>query len=133
MRLPASSSPNAVNNSSACTTKRLQPTLAIGQHCSLNRWIQTALSNSKNAVSFSSACTTKRFPSSRCASTIQIVRPLQSCAETQPQLQPDLRDAGHGGLVGDIMAGSRVIRQSIEVAPATIAHRHPSVRLLRRR
>ncbi len=44
----------------------------------------------QNAVSFSSACTTKRFPSSRCASTIQIVRPLESIAETQPQLQPAL-------------------------------------------
>jgi hypothetical protein len=31
--------------------------------------------NSTNAVSFSSACTTKRFPSPRCASAIQIVRP----------------------------------------------------------
>jgi hypothetical protein len=31
-------------------------------------------SGSGNAVNFSSACTTKRFPSSRCASTIQIVR-----------------------------------------------------------
>ena len=28
------------------------------------------------------------FPSSRWASAIQIVRPLQSTAETQPQLQP---------------------------------------------
>ena len=36
------------------------------------------------------ACTTKRFPSSRCASAIQIVRPLESIAETQPQLQPVL-------------------------------------------
>ena len=44
----------------------------------------------ENAVSFSSARTTKRFPSSRCASTIQIVRPLESIAETQPQLQPAL-------------------------------------------
>jgi len=35
-----------------------------GQHCSLNRWIQTALSNSKNAVSYSSAGITKRFPRS---------------------------------------------------------------------
>jgi|SRR5882724_1220496 len=43
-----------------------------------------------NAVSFSSACTTKRFPSSRCASAIQIVRPLESIAETQAQLQPAL-------------------------------------------
>ena len=35
----------------------------------------------------SSARTTKRFPSSRCASAIQIVRPLESIAETQPQLR----------------------------------------------
>ena len=32
-----------------------------GQHCSLNRWIQTALSNSKTQSGFSSARTTKRF------------------------------------------------------------------------
>jgi hypothetical protein len=50
----------------------------------------TADLSSKNAVSFSSARTTKRFPSSRCASTIQIVRPLESIAETQPQLHPAL-------------------------------------------
>jgi hypothetical protein len=36
---------------------------------------RVATSSSTNAVSLSSACTTKRFPSSRCASTIQIVRP----------------------------------------------------------
>ena len=47
-----------------------------------------ALCSSTNAVSISSACTIKRFPSPRCASTIQIVRPLESIAETQPQLQP---------------------------------------------
>ena len=47
-------------------------------------------SSSTNAVNFSSARTTKRFPSSRCASTIQIVRPSRSRAETQPQLQPAL-------------------------------------------
>src|SRR4029453_9438660 len=41
--------------------------------------------SSINAASFSSACTTKRFPSSRCASAIQIVRLLESIAETQPQ------------------------------------------------
>ena len=29
-------------------------------------------------------------PSSRCASAIQIVRPLESIAETQPKLQPAL-------------------------------------------
>jgi hypothetical protein len=32
------------------------------------------------------ACTTNRFPSSRCASAIQIVRHSESIAETQPQL-----------------------------------------------
>jgi hypothetical protein len=42
-------------------------------------------SSSTNAVSFSSACTTKRFPSPRCASAVQIVRPLESITETQPQ------------------------------------------------
>src|SRR6266853_4153862 len=31
-----------------------------------------------------------RRPSPRCASAIQIVRPLESIAETQPQLQPAL-------------------------------------------
>ena len=35
-------------------------------------------SSSRNAVSFSSARTTKRFPSSRCASAIQIVRHSRS-------------------------------------------------------
>src|SRR5438093_12375618 len=30
----------------------------------------------------------RRFPSSRCASTIQTVRPQESTTETQPQLQP---------------------------------------------
>ena len=32
----------------------------------------------------------KRFPSSRCASAIQIVRPLELIAETQPQRHPAL-------------------------------------------
>ena len=35
---------------------------------------QIADSSSRNAVNFSSACTMKRFPSSQCASAIQIVR-----------------------------------------------------------
>src|SRR5882762_4390926 len=39
---------------------------------------------------FGDATATKRLPSSRCASKIQIVRPLESIAEAQPQLQPDL-------------------------------------------
>ena len=38
----------------------------------------------------SSACTMKRLPSPRCASTIQIVRPSESRAETQPKLHPAL-------------------------------------------
>src|SRR5205823_5576488 len=49
-------------------------------------------SSSRNAVSFSSARTTNRFPSPRCASTIQIVRPLESRAETQPQLPTGFAD-----------------------------------------
>ena len=44
----------------------------------------------ENVVSFSSAVTLNLFPLSRCASAIQIVRPLESRAETQPQLQPAL-------------------------------------------
>src|SRR5438876_9277991 len=44
----------------------------------------------RKAVNFSSARTTKCFPSPRCASAIQIVRPLQSTVETEPQLQPAL-------------------------------------------
>src|SRR5215468_1474509 len=47
-------------------------------------------SSSRNAVSFSSARTTYRSPSSRYASAIQIVRRLESTADTQPQLQPAL-------------------------------------------
>jgi hypothetical protein len=51
---------------------------------------RVADSSSTNAVNFSSARTTKRFPLSRCASAIQIVRPLESIAEMQPQLKPAL-------------------------------------------
>ena len=57
---------------------------------SVNAILPMADSSSRNAVSFSSARTTKRLPSSRRASTIQIVRPSESTAETQPQLQPAL-------------------------------------------
>ena len=49
-----------------------------------------ALCSSRNAVSFSSAHTTKRFPSPGYASAIQIVRPRESKADTQPQLHPAL-------------------------------------------
>lgn len=48
------------------------------------------LCSSKNAVSFSSERTIKRLPSPRCASTIPIVRPWGSTADTQPKLQPAL-------------------------------------------
>ena len=58
---------------------------------------QIADSSSINAVSFSSACTTKRFPS-RCASAIQIVRPLESIAATQPQTP-----TGFAGVVSDYL------------------------------
>jgi hypothetical protein len=52
--------------------------------------LRSAIADSSwiNAVSFSSARATKRVPLSRCASTIHIVRPSQSTAETQPKLQP---------------------------------------------
>jgi hypothetical protein len=46
---------------------------------------RVADSSCRNAVNFSSARTTKRFPSSRCASATQIVRPSESNAETQPK------------------------------------------------
>jgi hypothetical protein len=59
------------------------------RHC-IHRELVNCTSSSRNAVSFSCARTTKRFASSRCASAIQIVRPRQSIAETQPQLQPAL-------------------------------------------
>src|SRR6266480_6524412 len=45
---------------------------------------------SLQTVILSSARTTKRFPSPRCASAIQIVRPSRSTAETQPKLHPAL-------------------------------------------
>src|SRR5437016_98543 len=61
----------------------------IGPRPTLRRIQISGYSNSTNAVSFSSACTTKRFPSPRCASAIQIVRRLESIAETQPRLQPE--------------------------------------------
>jgi hypothetical protein len=48
------------------------------------------LSSSRNALSISSERTTNLFPSPRCASTIQSVRPSESTAETHPKLQPAL-------------------------------------------
>ncbi len=46
-----------------------------------------AASSSIKAVSFPSACTTKRFPSPRCASAIQIVRPQGSTVTQINELQ----------------------------------------------
>jgi hypothetical protein len=63
-----------------------------GHGCStsfVRRWVEIIRASSRNAVSFSSARTTNLFPSSRCASAIQMVRPSAFTAETQPQLQPD--------------------------------------------
>ena len=56
---------------------------------SLSRESPQARIAASSSVNFSSARTTKRFPS-RCGSAIQIVRPSQPSAETQPQLQPAL-------------------------------------------
>src|SRR5438034_5911161 len=59
----------------------------------IKMWPRIADSSSRNAVSFSSARTTKCFPS-RCASTIRIVRPSESTAETHLALAHtiDVRD-----------------------------------------
>src|SRR4029450_13287647 len=43
--------------------------------------------SSANALNLSSVRTTKCFPSPRSPSAIQIVRPLESIADTQPQLR----------------------------------------------
>jgi hypothetical protein len=49
---------------------------------------RVAASSSRKAVNFSFARTTKRWPSPRCGSATQTIRPLESTAETQPKLQP---------------------------------------------
>jgi hypothetical protein len=62
----------------------------ISPACQLNSpQARIADSSSTNAVNFSSARTTKRFPS-RCASTVNIVCPLEFTPDTQPQLRPAL-------------------------------------------
>ena len=63
-------------------------------------------SSATNAVSLFIACTTNRFPSSRCASAIQIVRPSESIAETQPKLEPAL-------LRLSVTVRSEILEQSI--------------------
>ena len=55
----------------------------------------SVLSGGSHDHSFLSACTTKRFPSPRCASAIQIVRPLESIAETPS----DIRSRGYSTVV----------------------------------
>ena len=64
---------------------------------SRNQWLahshsssRLAASTSTKAVNFSSARAQPNVPLLRCASAIQIVRPLESMAETQPQLHPAL-------------------------------------------
>jgi hypothetical protein len=47
-------------------------------------------SSTKTQSIFHPLAQRKRFPSPRCASTIQIVRPRESMAEIQPKLQPAL-------------------------------------------
>src|SRR5260370_35609896 len=68
--------------------RNLFPLSSATAHLRLKFFPRTADSSSTKAVSFSSARTTKRFPSPRCASAIQIVRPWESTAETQSQLHP---------------------------------------------
>jgi len=63
-------------------------------------------SSSRKAVSFSSARTTKRFPSPRCASAIQIVRPLESIAETQRKAKQAFVKNLPSGYVFDGVSGN---------------------------
>src|SRR5262249_21462311 len=93
------------------------------------------LRNSRNAVSFSSVRTSNRFPS-RCTSTIQIVRPLESRyvadpLNSVPDLFPSLRNEkklscvwifydGPGSKTGDIdiLSLLRCIRTRDHAFPA---------------
>jgi hypothetical protein len=88
-RFPSSRSASAIQRLWLCRVVRVSD-FHFSKSVHSSRCRQIALSNSRNAVSLSSACTTKRFPLSRCASVIQIVWPLASRADTQPQLQPAL-------------------------------------------
>ena len=86
-------------------------------------------SSSTKTVSLSSARTTNRFPSPRCASAIQIVRPLESTAETQPQLQaallrlsatislPKCRMIRHNSPMTPLLSGSFQQPNSIRIRP----------------
>ena len=63
---------------------------AFATRCRELRSLQRNLLDRRKMSKLTSARTTKPFPSSRCASAIQIVRPSPSAAETQPQLHPAL-------------------------------------------
>src|SRR6266566_610887 len=69
--------------------------------------LKIADSSSTKAVSFSSARTTNRFPSPRCASATKKVRPRESTAETQSQLQPAL--LGLSAMISQYLTRSIVI------------------------
>ena len=69
-------------------------------------------SSSRNALNFSSARTTNRFPSPRCASAIQIVRPLESIAE-----RPAPTPTGFAEIVGDYFPGFHARRNCASFAP----------------
>jgi len=68
---------------------RVQLSLAKGGMSSaLSVSSQIAHSSSINPVGILSARITKPFPRPRCASATEIVRAVESTAETQPELQP---------------------------------------------
>jgi hypothetical protein len=70
-------------------------------------------------IAFSaSARTTKRFPAPRCASAIQIVRPLESTTDTQPQLQPALLRLS--AIILPVIFLWRAVAQSGMTAPAIL-------------
>src|SRR5437762_11188752 len=57
--------------------------------------LRIADSSSRNAVSFSSARTTKRFPSPRCASAIQIMRPSEARLRRNPRSEEHTSESSH--------------------------------------
>src|SRR6266487_331526 len=66
-------------------------------------------SSSTKSVSFSSARTMNRRLSPRCASAKKIRRPLESAAETQPQLQPALLRLSAINFPAKVTTGPKVI------------------------
>jgi hypothetical protein len=59
-----------------------------GQHCSFNRWMQTALCSSRNALSFSLVRTTVSVVAMSIGNPDR--SPLESIAEAQPKLRSAL-------------------------------------------